>query len=290
MKKLLLFIVLLPTLLFAQDVSYLNGKNVNIDAEESVQICTGTGDVKITTGCTGGGTQYDVTLDATDGSFDIDGGFSTAGDLTVGGTLNVTGEITVSDNIIIEGNSTILKDNDTGYTTIAGGTSSSAANGGALIIGGNSSPDKGDVIIRSGNAASSDVMYYATNATSRHRFFNAGVASLEINTSDQLLCSDGTNSLPSISFLNDPDTGFYSSATNQLSLSVNGAETFRFNNSGHILGMTTGNIGWTAQSAANQACATTCVSGAVFGFDSGTGLPVGPNDATADTCICAGPS
>lgn len=49
---------------------------------------------------------------------------------------------------------------------------------------------------------------------------------------------------------------------------------------------TTGSIGWHIVSAANQACDTTCTSGAVFGWDSTT--PVNHDDATADTCLCAG--
>jgi len=50
----------------------------------------------------------------------------------------------------------------------------------------------------------------------------------------------------------------------------------------------TGDIGWTVQSAANQVCTTTCTFAAVFGQDTGTGNIVGPADATADICVCAG--
>ena len=50
-----------------------------------------------------------------------------------------------------------------------------------------------------------------------------------------------------------------------------------------------GSLGWTVASAANQACTTTCASSkAMGGFDSATALPVGPADATADACYCAG--
>jgi len=53
----------------------------------------------------------------------------------------------------------------------------------------------------------------------------------------------------------------------------------------------TNNIGWTPVNAANQACNTTCVSGCVFGMNTGAlGNFVACTDATADTCICAGPS
>lgn len=55
-------------------------------------------------------------------------------------------------------------------------------------------------------------------------------------------------------------------------------------------GITT-DIGWTLQSAANQACNTTCTSGCVFGGDTATDLDlVACTDATADICLCAGAS
>lgn len=50
-------------------------------------------------------------------------------------------------------------------------------------------------------------------------------------------------------------------------------------------------LGWTIQSAANQACNTTCVSACVHGFDTATSnTPVACTDATADKCLCAGAS
>lgn len=52
----------------------------------------------------------------------------------------------------------------------------------------------------------------------------------------------------------------------------------------------TGSLGWSMVSGANTACTTTCTGAAVFGFDAGTSLPVGPTDATADHCICASAS
>jgi len=49
-------------------------------------------------------------------------------------------------------------------------------------------------------------------------------------------------------------------------------------------------IGWTMQSGANTACNTTCTSGCVFGYDSDTEVFVNCDGATADVCLCAGPS
>ena len=59
---------------------------------------------------------------------------------------------------------------------------------------------------------------------------------------------------------------------------------------GDILSSNAGDLGWTIQAAGNQACTTTCTNAAVFGFDTDTSAMVGPGDASADSCICAGSS
>lgn len=63
-------------------------------------------------------------------------------------------------------------------------------------------------------------------------------------------------------------------------------EATAFSSSGAITSSSTGSLGWSIVAAADQACTTTCTNAAVFGFDGTT--PVGPSDATADTCVCAG--
>lgn len=66
------------------------------------------------------------------------------------------------------------------------------------------------------------------------------------------------------------------------------------NGSGQLTSAGTGSLGWSTQSATDQACNTTCVSACVTGFNvvagNVTGLPLACTDATADTCICAGAS
>ena len=60
---------------------------------------------------------------------------------------------------------------------------------------------------------------------------------------------------------------------------------------GTLIGSGTGSLGWSVQTGVNTACTTTCTSPAVFGVDSGGGgLIVGPADATAEECLCAGAS
>ena len=57
-----------------------------------------------------------------------------------------------------------------------------------------------------------------------------------------------------------------------------------------ITSSATGALGWSVVAAANQACTTTCTFAAMGGQDTGTGAIVGPSDATADLCYCAGAS
>lgn len=69
--------------------------------------------------------------------------------------------------------------------------------------------------------------------------------------------------------------------------------TVRF--SGTITSTNTGSVGIGVQTATNQACNTTCVSGCFGGFNVGTlgiVLPhiVNCSDATADECFCMGAS
>jgi hypothetical protein len=59
---------------------------------------------------------------------------------------------------------------------------------------------------------------------------------------------------------------------------------------GTLTSSATGSLGWSVVAAANQACTTTCTSAAMGGQDTGTNAIVGPSDATADLCFCAGAS
>ena len=54
-----------------------------------------------------------------------------------------------------------------------------------------------------------------------------------------------------------------------------------------VVRTSTDDMGWTIQSAANQACNTTCASSCVMGFDLVAGL-LACSSASADQCLCAG--
>lgn len=143
MKKLLFLFLLLPTLLFAQDLNYLKGENINIDAQNKIDICSGTSDIKLSTGCTGGGTQYSIVFDATDGSFDLPGAIGL--NLTDGSVLfaNPDGEI-AEDNVGMSYNrssNTLTVDN----LSIDGGTIDGGFSDGAVVFSNSSGELSQDV-------------------------------------------------------------------------------------------------------------------------------------------------
>lgn len=79
---------------------------------------------------------------------------------------------------------------------------------------------------------------------------------------------------------------FLTGNSQRLAISGTGTATF----TGQVLSSTTSDIGWTIQSAANQACNTTCTSACVFGQETTSKAILACTDATADTCLCAGAS
>ncbi len=120
-------------------------------------------------------------------------------------------------------------------------------------------------------------------------------------------------SLPVVSFINDhvsstqavlalQDDGsgghITTLGTNEdLELSPNGSGNVVVNGDTYIDGNVTstaaivssGNdLGWSVVSGANTACTTTCTNAAVFGLDIDAAVLVGPTDAAADYCVCAG--
>jgi len=58
---------------------------------------------------------------------------------------------------------------------------------------------------------------------------------------------------------------------------------------GKLTSTATDDLGWKVQNATNQACNTTCTTGAcVIGIDAVTTQFLACTDATADSCLCAG--
>lgn len=130
-----------------------------------------------------------------------------------------------------------------------------------------------------------------------------GATSFQINNnanslSNLLILDDGTTTLrAALKFSNAASTivpgatslQFNNNASSVANLTIADAGAITIRNT--IVSSATADIGWTVQTAANQACNTTCTSGCVFGEDTSVvGTFVACTDATADKCLCAGAS
>lgn len=80
-----------------------------------------------------------------------------------------------------------------------------------------------------------------------------------------------------------------------VNIAAGGATRWTSASDGTFIGAGTGTIGWAVVDGAdNTACSSQCTAPAVFGFNLAAGATapvlVGPSDATADICLCAGSS
>lgn len=145
----------------------------------------------------------------------------------------------------------------------------------------------GDADCVVGNAGSGAVLNMA-KATDIVEFHNAAdTASIEID----LDTSDRTDVRAANKLL------AFTAANVSISTSVGGSTTLSLvgslsmSGTGQLTSAASADIGWSLQSAANQACNATCTSACVFGWDTASGeVAVGCSDATADKCLCAGGS
>jgi hypothetical protein len=78
-------------------------------------------------------------------------------------------------------------------------------------------------------SSASDLAVSAQTGKNFSVYFNGGTAAgLTVNTSGQTLVRDGTISLPGLSYISDPDTGLFRSASNQLQVGLGGEVTATF--------------------------------------------------------------
>ena len=100
----------------------------------------------------------------------------------------------------------------------------------------------------------------------------------------------GSSDMPgALEFLTTADGG----TTHTVALKLGNDKAAAF--TGTVTSSRTTDFGWTVvDQADNQACTTGCTSAAVFGINLAAGATapviVGPSDATADVCLCAGAS
>lgn len=212
--------------------------------------------------------------------FTFDGSSDTALSLTWGdGGVTAVQKFTISastadadddSTLILSGGGAGVDITRGAYATFAGEEVSGG--GDFLISAGGASGDDGSLIVPAGGVINlqSDSIVMKTAA---------GTASISFGTSA---------ATPSI---RGGSTSFQinNNANSVANLTIADAGTATFRNS--IISNSTTDIGWSVVNASNQACNTTCTSGCVVGIDTlGTGGFLSCATATADSCICAGPS
>jgi len=115
-------------------------------------------------------------------------------------------------------------------------------NGAKLFIHDTDGPDtKPSLWFGSSNSASGVGKYagimanYLTDTLEFWHYSSSAGTSVEraaININGQFLFNSGAETTPSMSFLNDADTGFFSQAANNIGVSIAGDEKFRFSSAG----------------------------------------------------------
>ena len=155
--------------------------------------------------------------------------------------------------------------------------------------------------------ASSGTQIFSRIAPTVNQTSTAGYTALQINATEtatgsgsKLLLDLKTGGSSKVVAQSDGNVGIGDTSPAAL-LTVGTSDALQVNSSGNlttsgtILSSNTGSLGWSfVDGTDNTACTSQCTSAAVFGIANATGSAVtgivGPSDATADSCICAGAS
>ena len=210
------------------------------------------------------GTTVDLpgTLDVTgvttlDSNLSVGGNSTLTGNLTVNGntilgnatsdTVSIAGNVSVDTNVLLvdvtNNRVGINKTSPTVDLDVVGNVAISGNNtvGGTLGVTGNTTLSgtlgvTGDVAV---NTNKFNVIASSGNTTI------AGTLGITGNTTltGQLLNSDGTASLPGISFSSDTNTGIFRSASDQIDIITGGSSRFRIESTGQIKGVYESQVG-----------------------------------------------
>jgi hypothetical protein len=106
---------------------------------------------------------------------------------------------------------------------------------------------------------------------------------LTVNTSGQLLLSDGAAATPGVAFATDPDCGLYRVTTNEIAIATAATERLRFNASG-ALGLAGANYG-TAGQYARSAGSAAVPTWATIAYSELSGTPTIPTGANPTASV-----
>lgn len=143
---------------------------------------------------------------------------------TLSGTLTITGDLIARGNVTLGDAST-----DTIYL-----------NGTTISLGNNQNIDAGTLFI---DAVNNKIGIGTTTPSSNLHVVGTANITSNLTVGSALFVANGTLSSPSITFSNNPNTGFFLSNTNEITLSSNGIAIFSFDDSfaGNIFSVTDGN-------------------------------------------------
>lgn len=226
--RILAALLLLPVVAFAQPQSHLSGQVVSIDATRAVNICSGTEDIRLATGCTGGGTQYTWVFDASTGTLDAgeDLKLAASDDITIDAGDDISLQFFVRTWTLDAGLNSLEPNTNAhlGFTqpfSSINGTGFLAADGSAATPAYRFTSDTDTGIFREGT----DLLSLAAG----------GVRGLQISESGsvaQALVNVGSAASPGLGFNGDSDTGFYREAAGQITVSSNASKRWAFQTDG----------------------------------------------------------
>lgn len=223
-----------------------------------------------------------------------------------------------------------INGDDDSVICVNGGGACDIAQGARLLIYGNDNASNGAVYLQSGDDAGADInfgsaddfIFETTGGTDIVTLTEAGAMAfvgsdirfrgVDATARSMLFTADSNASAAAyLSLYSDATNGGHAGLSSGIAAGAdvqlpatddviietrNGTDVWNFDTAtGTFIGSGTGTIGWAVVDGTdNTACSSQCTAPAVFGFNLAGGATapvlVGPADATADICLCAGAS
>ena len=169
----------------------------------------------------------------------ISGNFTVLENQLISGNLRVVENITGESNLIIEQtgfienivSSGIISGSTINGNLVQGNSGVYTYLSGATITGDLISGTSGVFTNLSGSTITGDTIQATSGIFVTGSFTDLEISGLILSTG---LFASGTESAPSITFVDDTDTGFYNAAANEIGISTSGGEAMRIDSSGNV--------------------------------------------------------
>lgn len=273
--KLIVAILLIPALVFAQD-------NISLDPGpigNGRLLGAKTYDGQATVGVLGVDSSGNTTVQSLSGKV-----VNFPGNVTVTGTFGTTGVTSLANGTAAAPSLTFTSDPDTGIYRSAADVIGFATGGAVrlLMTSGNLKfPAATNGIVGSDSGTAGQL----TIAGATHASTSVG-AYLQVNGNTNAGLGAATLYAGNVAGSNLGIGGWHSTST--IDFIAGGTSKWTMGAAGTLIGTGTSDVGWAIVAAANQACNTTCVTPCVFGQETTSKAILACTDATADSCLCAG--